>query len=92
MSSPLSDVLAVTRFAWDLYTKGYAVANDAPQEFRNLLKELDSFRLLLYAIGEATKDRELDGTLMNCLDNCVEALADFEVLVEKYERLGGKFP
>jgi hypothetical protein len=90
MSSPIADFLAITRFAWGLYTKGYAVANAAPQEFRYLLGELDSFRLVLYSVGEATKDRELNETLLVCLGNCIEALNDFEVLVEKFERLGRK--
>ena len=89
-SSPIADFLTIAKVAWDLYTKGYAVARSAPKEFRQLLKELDSFRRILYYFGEATKDRELDETLLSCLDNCAEALEDFESLVEKFERLGGK--
>lgn len=89
-SSPIADFLTIAKVAWDLYTKGYAVARAAPKEFRQLLRELDSFRRILYYFGEATKDRELDETLLSCLENCAEALEDFESLVEKFERLGGK--
>jgi hypothetical protein len=53
-----------------------------PPEFEKLFQDL--FRLVWYAIGKATKVRELDEALASYLVNCVEVLEYFKMLVNLF--------
>lgn len=92
-----TDVLAVTKLAWDLYHKCYLVAREAPDEFRHLLNELASLQSVLRSVrddinsdisflenlGEHRKE-----SLERCLSGCFETLRRLQKLVIKYQELG----
>ena len=48
----VTDILAVTKLAWDLYHKCYLVARDAPDEFRQLVNELASLQSVLRTVRD----------------------------------------
>lgn len=92
--SPVGDTLALTRLIWDLYSKGYAVARDAPKEFQDLLEDLRLLRLVLWFIRDqvTSDERSCSEATHQTLRRCFDVLSDFQALVAKYEKLGRLTP
>ncbi|KAL8775660.1 MAG: hypothetical protein Q9209_000156 [Squamulea sp. 1 TL-2023] len=71
----VGDIIQLSRLAADLYTKGWVVAREAPQEFRDLVHELLLLKDVLFIVNrKVTRD---DGA----------GLYEFSILVAKYENL-----
>ncbi|KAL9039237.1 MAG: hypothetical protein Q9180_002650 [Flavoplaca navasiana] len=92
----IGDILQLSRLAATLYTKGWLVARDAPQDFRDLVQELLLLKDVLFIVHrkvtrEVTRDDDDDGLYSHVtnrvLQQCSGALLDFSVLVAKYEKL-----
>lgn len=88
--SPAGDTIAITRLAWDLYSRGYAVARDAPEEFKSLLADLRLLKLVLWYIRDKVTrgGKSCSDSTLATLRDCFRTLNDFEVVVGKYEKLG----
>ncbi|KAL8988418.1 MAG: hypothetical protein Q9177_002508 [Variospora cf. flavescens] len=86
----IGDILQLTRLAADLYNKGWVVARDAPQEFRDLVHDLLLLKEVLFILHRKIKlNPDLYGDpTKRVLQSCFYALFDFSNLVAKYERLG----
>lgn len=85
----VGDILQLSRLAADLYTKGWAVARDAPQDFRDLVHELLLLKDILFIVHRKISrdpDSYSDPT-RNVLQYCFNALSEFSSLVGKYEKL-----
>ncbi|KAL8968963.1 MAG: hypothetical protein Q9197_004590 [Variospora fuerteventurae] len=85
----IGDILQLTRLAADLYNKGWVVARDAPQEFRDLVHDLLLLKEVLFILHrkiQLNPDLYGDPT-KRVLQCCFYALFDFSNLVAKYERL-----
>ncbi|KAL8783513.1 MAG: hypothetical protein Q9213_004559 [Squamulea squamosa] len=87
----VGDILQLTRLAADLYTKAWVVARDAPQEFRDLVHELQLLKEVLFILTQKVK-RDDGASLYGdptkrILGQCNGALSDFSILVAKYEIL-----
>ncbi|KAI4256008.1 MAG: hypothetical protein L6R42_006437 [Xanthoria sp. 1 TBL-2021] len=86
----IGDILQLSRLAADLYTKGWVVAREAPQEFRDLVHELLLLKDVLFIVHRKIT-RDDDGLYgdptKRVLQQCFGALSDFSVLVAKYEKL-----
>lgn len=92
----VTDILAVTKLAWDLYHNCYLVAREAPEDFRQLVNELASLqgvlrslrddinsdKSFLQRLGEGRKQ-----TLDRCVANCFDTLRKLQKLVVKYREL-----
>lgn len=88
--SPIGDTLAITRLAWDLYSRGYAVARDASAEFKSLLADLRLLKLVLWYIRDKVTrgGKSCSDSTLATLHDCFRTLNDFEALVGKFEKLG----
>ena len=88
--SPIGDTLALTRLAWDLYSRGYAVARDASKEFKLLLADFRLLKLVLWYIRDkVTRDgKSCSHSTLETLHGCFRTLYEFEALVAKFEKLG----
>lgn len=88
--SPIGDTLALTRLAWDLYSRGYAVARDASKEFNSLLADLRLLKLVLWYIRDKVTrgGKSCSESTLETLHDCFRTLYDFEALVAKFEKLG----
>lgn len=86
----VGDILQLSRFAADLYTKGWAVARDAPQDFRDLVHELLLLKDILFVVHKRiSRDPDSYGDpTRRVLRYCFDALSEFSSLVGKYEELG----
>lgn len=93
----VTDILAVTKLAWDLYHNCYLVAREAPDEFRQLVNELASLELVLRTLrDDISSDKSfLDRlgenrkqTLERALTTCFDTLNKIQKLVVKYRELG----
>ncbi|KAL8847656.1 MAG: hypothetical protein Q9221_007298 [Calogaya cf. arnoldii] len=86
----IGDILQLSRLAADLYTKGWVVAREAPQEFRDLVHELLLLKDVLFIVHRKVS-RDDSGLYSDptkqVLQQCFAALSDFSVLVAKYEKL-----
>ncbi|KAL8736061.1 MAG: hypothetical protein Q9181_002593 [Wetmoreana brouardii] len=85
----VGDILQLSRLAAELYTKGWVVAREAPQELRDLVHELLLLKDILFVIHKkVTSDPELYGDpTRRVLQRCFATLSDFWNLVQKYEKL-----
>ncbi|KAL9009421.1 MAG: hypothetical protein Q9173_005551 [Seirophora scorigena] len=85
----VGDILQLSRLAADLYNKGWVVARDAPQEFRDLVHDLLLLKDILFIVHrKVTRDPDLYGDpTKRVLRCCFDALSDFSTLVAKYEKL-----
>lgn len=86
----IGDILQLSRLAADLYTKGWAVARDAPQDFRDLVHDLLLLKDILFIVHrKVTRNSDLYGDpTKRVLQRCFGALSEFSTLVAKYEQLG----
>ena len=93
----ITDLLAVTKLAWDLYHKCFLVAREAPDDFRQLVNELASLQSILRSLrDDVTSDKSfLDKMgenrkemLERCLSACFETLRKLERFVIKFRELG----
>lgn len=86
----VGDILQLSRLAADLYTKGWAVARDAPQDFRDLVHELLLLKDILFIVHrKVSRDSDLYGDpTKRVLQRCFDVLSEFSTLVGKYEKLG----
>ena len=87
MSFNVGDVVTVTRLAYDVYSKGYLVALNAPDQFRELVQELSVFKEALYQIRNQN-ELIYDGPLRSLIQRCLRTLSDFGDFIGKYEQLG----
>ena len=85
--SPISDTLAVTTLAYSLYKDVIKVAADAPQQFRDLSRDLQMIKGVLYHISREN-DTNYGTAVRNVLKTCFETLREFRSLTVKYEKLG----
>ncbi|KAI4092076.1 MAG: hypothetical protein LQ344_003731 [Seirophora lacunosa] len=85
----VGDILQLSRLAADLYNKGWVVARDAPQEFRDLVHDLFLLKDILFIVHrKVTREPDLYGDpTKRVLRCCFDALSDFSTLVAKYEKL-----
>ncbi|KAI4245369.1 MAG: hypothetical protein LQ352_006574 [Teloschistes flavicans] len=85
----VGDILQLSRLAADLYTKGWLVARDAPQEFRDLVHELLLLKDVLFVVHrKIALDSDLYGDpTRRVLQRCFDTLSEFSSLVQKYEKL-----
>ncbi|KAL8770027.1 MAG: hypothetical protein Q9194_005272 [Teloschistes cf. exilis] len=85
----VGDILQLSRLAADLYTKGWLVARDAPQEFRDLVHELLLLKDVLFVVHrKIDRDADLYGDpTKRVLQRCFDTLSEFSTLVQKYEKL-----
>ena len=89
----IGDILQLSRLAATLYSKGWLVARDAPQDFRDLVQELLLLKDILFIVHRKVTRDDDDGGLYShvtkrVLQQCFGALSDFSILVAKYEKLG----
>lgn len=93
----VTDLLAVTKLAWDLYHKCFLVAREAPDDFRQLVNELASLQSVLRSLrDDVTSDKSfLDKMgenrkemLERCLVSCFDTLHKLERLVARFRELG----
>ena len=89
--SPIGDTIALTRLVYLVYNNVIKVAKDAPQQFRELSRDIQTIKGILYRIGDQTS-REIDsenGTAVkDVLKRCSETLYGLRDLAAKYEKLG----
>ena len=85
--SPISDTLAVTTLAYSLYKDVIKVAADAPQQFRDLSRDLQMIKGVLYHISREN-DTNYGIAVSNVLKTCFETLREFRSLTLKHEKLG----
>lgn len=91
--SPIGDTIAVTNLAYNLYTRVYVVARDAPEQFGELARDLQIFKNVLYQVREQV-GRDTDSTystiVQKVLRRCSDTLRGLRDLTVKYEKLGIK--
>ena len=85
--SPISDTLAVTNLAYSLYKDVIKVAADAPQQFKDLSRDLQMIKGVLYHISRGN-DTNYGTPVRDVLKTCFETLREFRSLTVKYEKLG----
>ena len=85
--SPVSDTLAVTTLVYSLYKDVIKVAADAPQQFRDLSRDLQMIKGVLHQISREN-NTSYGTALRNVLKTCLETLREFRGLTVKYEKLG----
>lgn len=92
----VTDVLAITKLAWDLYHSCYLVAREAPEDFRQLVNELASLQGVLRSLrDDINSDKSFlqrlgenrKQTLERCVANCFDTLRKLQKLVIKYREL-----
>ncbi|KAF8245176.1 hypothetical protein K440DRAFT_604272 [Wilcoxina mikolae CBS 423.85] len=92
----VGDFIAVGTLAWNLHRKCYLVARDAPEEFKQLVKELNTLSSAIQILEEEVKD--LDSTLMSAgeerirmvkemMSRIEETLKKLELFSKKYDKL-----
>lgn len=89
--SPIGDTIALTKLAYDLYSRVIVVAHDAPEQFEALLQDLDVYRRVLYRIRSQTdhdSDTSYSDTVRDVLNPCFHTLHELRDLTIKYENLG----
>ena len=85
--SPISDTLALTTLAYKLYKDVIKVAADAPQQFRDLSRDLQMIKGVLYHISREN-NTNYGTAVRNVLKTCLDTLREFRSLTVKYEKLG----
>ena len=91
MSFNIGDVVAVTKLAYDVYSKGFLVALNAPDQFRQLVQELSVFKDALFQIRNQTQnggELTYDDPVRSLIKQCLQTLSDFGDFIGKYEQLG----
>ena len=91
MSVNIGDVVAVTKLAYDVYSKGFLVARAAPDEFRQLIHELSIFKSALWGVSRAVENgSELNNNdpVRSLIRQCLTTLSEFADFVGRYEQLG----
>ncbi|KAL8804222.1 MAG: hypothetical protein Q9182_002676 [Xanthomendoza sp. 2 TL-2023] len=85
----IGDILQLSRLAADLYKKGWVVARQAPQEFRDLVHELLLLKDILFIVHrKVNRESSLYGDpTKEVVRRCFDTLSEFSVLVAKYEKL-----
>ncbi|KAL8815669.1 MAG: hypothetical protein Q9223_005217 [Gallowayella weberi] len=85
----VGDILQLSRLAAELYKKGWVVARQAPQEFRDLVHDLLLLKDILFIIHrKVTGESILYGDpTEKVLRRCCDTLEEFSGLVAKYEKL-----
>lgn len=89
--SPVGDTVALTNLAYTLYTKVYAVAKNAPEQFGELSHELNIFKVVLFRIRDQVRrdtDSEYGKPVKDVLERCFQTLRGVRDLTAKYENLG----
>ena len=90
--SPIGDTVALTKLAYTLYSRVFVVARDAPEQFEDLLQDLDAYKSVLYRIRSQTddaRDPSYGVAVQDPLRRCFQTLYGLRDLTIKYENLGG---
>lgn len=89
--SPVGDTIAVTKLAYSVYSKVYIVARDAPEQFGELSRDLQTLKSILFRVRDLV-NRDADSSygteIQNVLRRCFDTLRGLRDLMAKYERLG----
>ena len=84
----VSDFLAVSKLAWDVYS----AYKDAPEDFRNISDEIKSLHIIVDRHKDKFQDRTLTSgeqiQIREILQGCTNVLGDLDKLHTKYMRLG----
>ena len=91
MSFNIGDLVAVTKLAYDVYSKGFLVARGAPDQFRELVRELAVYKEALYRVQSQTENGSrltYDDPVRALIKRCLQTLSDFGDFVGRYEQLG----
>ena len=89
--SPIGDTIALTKLAYTLYSRVIIVARDAPEQFEELLEDLNVYKKVLYRIGgqlDQASDPSYTENLRDALNRCFHTLYDLRDLTTKYDNLG----
>lgn len=89
--SPVGDTVALTTLAYNIYKKVYAVAKNAPEQFRELSQELKIHKVVLFRIRDQIKrdtGSEYSQSVKDVLESCFQTLRGVRDLTAKYENLG----
>ena len=92
--SPIGDTIALTKLAYTLYSRVIIVARHAPDQFDDLIRDLDVYKRVLYRIQsrvEDASDKSYGVAVHNVLAECFRALHRLGALTTKYENLGEPF-
>jgi len=88
--SPIGDTVALTNLAYTLYSKVYAVAKEAPQQFGELSRDLRTFKVVLFRIRDQVNhdaNTEYGKPVREVLEQCFQTLRSVRDLTAKYENL-----
>lgn len=89
--SPIGDTIAVTKLAYSIYSRVYVVARDAPEQFGELSRDLQTIKSVLYQIyDQANHDHGFSYgmSVRDVLCRCFDTLRGLGHLTAKYEKLG----
>ena len=89
--SPIGDTIALTKLAYTLYSRVIVVARDAPEQFEDLLQDLDAYKSVLYRIrsqSDDAQDPSYGVAVQDALKRCFKTLYGLRDLTTKYENLG----
>ncbi len=92
--SPIGDTVALTKLAYTLYSRVIVVARDAPEQFAELLQDLDVYKSILYRIKsqiDHAKDPSYGVAAQPVLNRCFHTLYGLRDLTTKYENLGESY-
>lgn len=93
----ISDLPAITRATWEVYSQCQQVAKDAPDGFRKLVKELGSLQGVMRAISDdyasntaffEMLEEDRRRMMERCLSACLETLTRLTDLLNHYRELG----
>ena len=89
--SPIGDTVALTNLAYNLYSKVYTVAKNAPERFGDLSRELQVYRAVLFRVRDQLRrdaGSEYGKPVKDVLEQCFQTLRGVRELTAKYENLG----
>ena len=89
--SGIGDTIAVTQLAYKLYQKGFLIARDAPKHIRDLIKDVETIKHVLFLVKDKVNQEpgsaSYSKAIRQVLHQCFETLSEFGALIEKYEIL-----
>ena len=89
--SPIGDTVALTKLAYTLYSRVIVVARDAPEQFEELLQDLNIYKSILFRIKsqvDHANDLKYGVAVQSILGQCFRTLYRLRDLTIKYENLG----
>ena len=86
----VGDTLAIINLAYKLYSRVIIVARGAPEQFDDLLQDLQTMKVILYQIGDRVnhdRDPAQRSPVDKILGRCLNTLWGLGNLMSKYENL-----